>query len=234
MVFKVSLLPASYRKLLEGRKKKDLILRVALIVLLCMLIIYSGFAIRLFILKAQLKEIQKNNGVVVAQISELEQYKTIYDNLVASQQRVDSIKAKSPSAVKFLSLVQSNRPEYAKYTVVTVQEWSTNPICMIEGELPAAQNIGDAVSQLRDLEEIFKTSEDFKDVVTQVKVINNMPSVTTDSFGNETYTFRIYVSVGGNIVLDESGALVTTTTTTTTTTTATSAETTTESTTVAE
>ena len=177
MVFKVSLLPASYRKLLEGKKKKDLVLRVALVVLVCMLIIYSGFAIRLFILKAQLKDIQKSNGLVAAEISELEQYKVIYDNLVTSQKRVDQILPKSPSAVKFLSLVQSNRPEYAEYTVVTVQEWSTNPICMIEGSLPAAQNVGDAVSQLRDLEEIFKNGEDFKDVVTEVKVINNMPSV---------------------------------------------------------
>ena len=136
MVFKVSLLPASYRKLLEGKKKKDLVLRVALVVLVCMLIIYSGFAIRLFILKAQLKDIQQSNGMVAAEISELEQYKAIYDNLLTSKQRVEQILPKSPSAVKFLSLVQSNRPEYAEYNVVTVQEWSTNPICMIEGSLP--------------------------------------------------------------------------------------------------
>ena len=205
MVFKVSLLPASYRKLLEGKKKKDLIIKVALIVLICMLIVYSGFAVRLFILKAQLKDIQKSNGMVAAEISELEQYKVIYDNLVTSQQRVEQILPKSPSAVKFLSLVQSNRPEYAEYTVVTVQEWSTNPICMIEGNLPAAQSIGDAVSQLRDLEGIFKNGDDFKDVITQIKVINNMPTVTTDGQGNQTYSFRIYLSVGGNIVVDESG-----------------------------
>ena len=114
MVFKVSLLPASYRKLLEGKKKKDLILKVAVIVLVCMLIIYSGFAVRLFILKAQLKEVQKSNGIITAEISELEQYKAIYDNLVTSQQRVDQILPKSPSAVKFLSLVQANRPDYAE------------------------------------------------------------------------------------------------------------------------
>jgi hypothetical protein len=128
--------------------------------------------------------------------------------------------------------------EYAEYSIVTVQEWSTNPICMIEGELPAAQNVGDAVSQLRDLVDIFENGEDFKDVVTQIKVINDMPSVTRDVTGNETYTFRIYLSAGGNIVVDESGALVTTTTTTTITTTTTapaetsttSAETTTTST----
>ena len=230
-MFKVSLLPASYRKLLEGKKKKDLILKIALIVLVCMLVIYSGFAIRLFILKSQLKEVQKTNGIVVAEINELEKYKEIYDSLVASQQKVDSIRAKSPSAVKFMSLVQATRPEYAEYSIVTVQEWSINPICMIEGELPAAQNIGDAVSQLRGLVEIFENGEDFKDVVTQIKVINDMPSVTRDVDGNETYTFRIYLSTGGNIVVDESGALVTTTTTTTTTTTAPAETTTTASTT---
>ena len=111
-MFKVSLLPASYRKFLDGKKKKDLILKVALIVLICMLIMYSGFAIRLFILKGQLKEIRNNNNVIIANVQELEQYKAIYDELNTSKERVESILPKPLSAVKFMSLIQANRPEY--------------------------------------------------------------------------------------------------------------------------
>ncbi|MBO5944957.1 MAG: hypothetical protein J6Q50_06670 [Clostridia bacterium] len=236
-MFKVSLLPASYRKFLDGKKKKDLILRVAVIVLICMLIVYSGFAVRLFILRAQLKEIRNNNNVIIANVEELEQYKAIYDELNSSKQRVESILPKPVSAVKFMSIIQANRPEYASFSVLSVQDWSSNPICVIEGELPMAQNIGDAVSQLRDLEDLFKNGDDFKDLVTQVISTNSMPTIVRDLQGNESYSFRIYLSVGGNIVLDESGLLVTTTTKTTTTTTTTTndpVEDTTESTTVAE
>ena len=63
-MLKVSLLPASYKQFLEGKKKKDLILKIALVVLLCMLIIYVGFAVKSFILQAQYKESSRRNCTI--------------------------------------------------------------------------------------------------------------------------------------------------------------------------
>lgn len=228
-MFKVSLLPASYRKYLEGKKKKDLILKVALIVLVCMLVIYSGFAARLLILQSQLKKVQRANSDVVVEINELQQYKGFYDSLVLAQERVNTVQSRQPGAVKFLSVVQAQRPEYVKINAIGLTDWSGAAICAIEGELPSAQSIGAAITQLDDYADSFKTNEAYGGVVKEIKVINDMPSKEEGTDGTVTYTFKIYVSLSGQINVDESGSLVTTTTTTTTTTT----ESTTESTTAA-
>ena len=236
-MFKVSLLPASYRKYLEGKKKKDLILKVALLILACMLVIYAGLYARTLILNGHLKDINKQNSVVVAEIDDLQQYKTIYDELMISQNRLESIKAKEPSALKFMTLVQENRPEYIEIKAISMSNWQNGAVCVIEGELSAAQKIRDAVEHLRAYEEFLKTNENFSEYVTEVRVANELPAVSSGENG-DTYSFRVYVSLGGEIVMDEDGNLVTTTTTTTTTTTETttaSAETSsTEATTVAE
>lgn len=218
-MFKVSLLPASYRKYLEGRKKKDLILKVALLILACMLVIYFGFYARTLILKGQLQDVNRQNSVITAEINELQQYKTIYDELVLSQSRLDAIKSKDPSSLKFLTMVQESRPEYIKITALALSDWQKDSICVIEGELSAAQGIGDAVDHLRAYEDLLKNGEGFADVVKEVKVVNDMPIVEEKDDGT-SYKFRIFVSLGGVISTDEKGNLITTTTTTTTTTTA--------------
>lgn len=212
-------MPASYRKLLDGKKKKDLILKIALIALFCMLLIYAGFFVRTLILKGHLKDINKQNSVITAEINELQQYKVIYDDLVLAQNRLETIKAKNPSALKFMTIIQSNRPEYVKIKAISLSDWQNNPVCVIEGELSAAQKIRDAVDHLRAYEEFLKTDENFKDIITEVKVLNDMPTINNTGV-DETYSFRIFISLGGAIQMDASGNLVTTTTTTTTTTTA--------------
>ncbi|MGN0569835.1 MAG: hypothetical protein ACI4N4_04945 [Candidatus Fimenecus sp.] len=215
-MFKVSLLPASYRKYLEGKKKKELMMKIALIVLLCMLIIYSGFAVRFLVLQSQLKKVERANSNVIAQINELQQYKGFYDSLVLSQDRVNTVQSRQPSAVKFLSIVQAQRPEYVKINSIALTDWSGAAICAIEGELPSAQTIGAAITQLDNYAESFKTNEAYGGVVNQIKVVNDMPSQNEASNGTVTYTFIMYVSLSGQINIDASGSLVTTTTTTTT------------------
>lgn len=217
-MFKVSLLPASYRKYLEGKKKKDLILKIAIVVLLCMLIIYSGFAARLLVLQGQLKKVQRANSDVVAEINELQQYKGFYDSLLLAQGRVNTVQSRQPSAVKFLSIVQAQRPEYIKINSIALTDWSGAAICAIEGELPSAQSIGAAINQLDEYAESFKTDPAYNGAVNQIKIVNDMPSKEEGVNGEETYTFKLYVSLSGQINIDASGSLVTTTTTTTTTT----------------
>lgn len=223
-MFKVSLLPASYRKYLADKKKKDIILSVAVVLLLAMLIVYGGFAVRLLMLNGQLKDIKHANSVATEEIAELQQYKDIYDGLVVAQERVNSVMPRKPGAVKFLSLVQSNRPQYVNITSIAVQDWAGEAICIIDGELPVAQDIGAAVAQLNDYAQSFKTNPEYGGEVKEVKVLNDMPTITRENDGTETYAFRIFVSLSGVINLDQSGVLITTTTTTTTTTTAPSTE----------
>ena len=229
-MFKVSLLPASYRKLLDGKKKKDIILKIAVVGLFCMLVIYFGLYVKTLILEGQIKDINRQNAVITAEINEEQQYKAIYDELVLSQERLNAIKPKNPSAVKFLELIQNNRPEYIKIKAISLSDWQSNPICVIEGDLAAAQKIGDAVNHLRAYEEFLKTDKAFEGMITEIKVVNNMP-IINDEGTKQTYSFRIYISLGGSILVDDSGNLITTESTTVATTEATTAA---ESTTVAE
>jgi len=45
-VFKVSLLPESYRKFRQGKAAKDIVSKVALLILVCLFIVYAGFMIK--------------------------------------------------------------------------------------------------------------------------------------------------------------------------------------------
>lgn len=231
-MFKVSLLPASYRKLLDGKKKKDIILKIAVVGLLCMLVIYFGLYARTLLLESQIKDIGRQNRAITAEIDELQQYKYIYDELVLSQGRLDAIKSKNPSTVKFLTLIQNNRPEYIKINAISLNDWQNNPVCVIEGELSAAQKIGDAVDHLRAYEEFLKTDKAFEGMITEIKVLNDMPIIDSEN-GEETYSFRIFISLGGSILMDDSGNLITTESTTASTTETTTAATTTTATTKA-
>lgn len=228
-MFKVNLLPESYRKRLENKRKTNLIISVALVFFLCALIVYSGFAVRLLILQGQLKSAKRANQAVVNQIAELQQYKGIYDELVNAQTRVEAIKPRSPSAVKFLSLVQSERPQYIKINSIAIQDWSKSAICVIDGELSAAQTIGDAVDQLREYANSFKTNSAYDGKVAEVKILNDMPIVSRDADGVELYAFRLFVSLSGTINISDSGTIEITTETTTVSTTASSSESTTAS-----
>lgn len=227
-MFKVNLLPASYKKRLADKRKTEIILSVAVVFLLGMLIIYGGFAVRLFMLQGQLKNINKSNAVISNEIEELQQYKVIYDGLVSAQKKVDSVMPKSPSAVKFLSLVQGNRPEYVNINSISIQDWQKDAICVIDGDLIIAQNLREALSELNEYADSFKTNPVYGNVVKEVKIVNDMPIVTKTDDGAERYSFRIYVSLSGVINLTDSGDLVTTSTTAPPSTTATTAPATTE------
>lgn len=214
-MFKVSLLPNSYKKFLEGKKKKDLVQKIAVLILLCLLIIYAGFGIKSVILKSQYKKISAKNNAISQQVSELQQYKTIYDSLALAKQRVDTIKPTSPTALKFYTLVKNNRPEYIKIQGIALTNWANEAICTIEGELPAAFSLANAIEQLESYSKSFTENEAYGGVVKAVRVVNDgLPEMEREGL-NIKYKFRIFVSLSGTINIDETGALVTTTESTT-------------------
>ena len=77
-VFKVSLLPAAYRKRLEEKKKKDLLARVALIVLMCLAIVYAGIFVQGQIMNSKLKKLERQNAELQQSVAGLEQLNAQY------------------------------------------------------------------------------------------------------------------------------------------------------------
>lgn len=215
-MLKVNLLPASYKRFLEGKKKKDLILKIALVVLLCMLIIDVGFAIKSLILGSQYNEVRRANAQVQGEIEKYRKYKTAYDTYQADVDRLNSVLGRDPVALDFLITVKDNRPDYIKINKVSLYDWSNTAVCRIEGELPAAQNYVDALTQLESYANSF-LSAPYN--CKSVRIIGEEPMTQGSITGNVSYTFCIYVSIdGSNIDVDASGSLISETTSTTATT----------------
>lgn len=235
-MFKVSLLPESYRKQLIGKKNKKIIISVAIIVLLCMLIIYSGLAVRLLILKNNSKDISKKNSQIMQRIDELRPYVDDYNALAVAEANFANIKPTDITALEMVNIVQSITPNYIEITALYEPEWHKEQVCVIEGELSAANNLSSADSMLESYKNIIAENEELKDSIRAIKIVNDGPLVTVDSETNaKHYSFRMIVSLKGNITVDEqTGTLITTNTTapTTESTTATTAPTVTEDSTV--
>lgn len=205
-MFKISLLPASYRKYLEGKKKKDLILKIALVVLVCMLIIYSGFAIRLLLLQNQYKTVVREKAKIDAEINQLLPYKVAFQTYQSDLEKYNAAKPKDPTALKFLTIIKNNRPDYVKITSVALTDWSGSAICAIEGELVVAQNEPQAMQQLEKYVNTFY-GEPYN--CKKVRIVDERPHVEESIDGKKEYTFKIYVSFGSDISTDASGSLVT-------------------------
>lgn len=228
-MFKVSLLPESYRKQLIGKKNKDIILTVALVVFMCMLIVYAGFLARLMILKGQMKDVQKKNAEIMARIDELSPYVEDYNALAIAEANFQNIKPVDITALEMVNTVQRITPDYIQVTAFYAPEWQKNQVCIIEGNLCSANTLSSAVAMLDDYKKVISENETLKDAIREIKVVNDEPLVEVDSAsGDRSYSFRMIVSLSGIISIDQqTGTLITTTKPETT-------ESTTESTTVPE
>lgn len=237
-MFKVSLLPESYRKQLISKKNKDIILYVAFIVLLCMLIVYAGIAIRLLVLKGQKSDVDKKNAQIMAKIDELSPYVEDYNALAIAEANFENIKPVDITALEMVNTIQKITPDYIQMTAFYAPEWQKNQVCIIEGNLSSANNLSEAVSQLEEYKKIVSENEALKDAIREIKVVNDEPLVEVDSTtGARSYSFRMIISLSGIINIDQqTGTLVTTTkpTTTESTTQSTTAPTTETDTSVAE
>lgn len=227
-MFKVSLLPESYRKQLIGKKNKEMIISVAVIVLLCMLIVYAGIAMRLLILKNHGKEISKKNAQIMERINELSPYVEDYNALAIAEANFENIKPVDITALEMVNIIQKLTPNYIQITALYAPDWQKNQVCVIEGNLSAANTLGSAVTMLEEYRKTIAEDPEIKDAIREIKVVNDEPLVEVDNTGTRSYSFRIIVSLSGIISIDQqTGTLMTTTKPTTT-------ESTTESTTAAE
>ncbi len=212
-MFKVSLLPESYRKQLIGKKNKEMIISVAVIVLLCMLIIYAGLAMRLLILKNHGKEISRKNAQIMERINELSPYVEDYNALAVAEANFENIKPVDITALEMVNIIQGITPNYIQITALYAPEWQKNQVCVIEGNLSSANTLGSAVSMLEEYRKIISENPELKDAIREIKIVNDEPLVEVDSAsGTRAYSFRMIVSLSGIINIDQqTGTLMTTT-----------------------
>ncbi|MEG1834604.1 MAG: hypothetical protein RR229_00635 [Oscillospiraceae bacterium] len=185
-MLKVSLLPASYRKHIDGKKKKDLILKIAFVFLVCALIIYVGVLAKGMILDSKLSKIQTENVKLEQQFPALQKYQEIFNSLKKSQEMIKAITPADTEAVAFVTEIFNIAPDYVQIMDVNIENWFTAGICTINC---TAQDYSDA----QDFLDLFRTEEMAK-TIKLAEMTNITRGNSTDGVKSVTFTIALSLS----------------------------------------
>lgn len=194
-MFKVSLLPESYRKYRQGKATKDIVAKVALLILICLFIVYAGFVVKNILVKRQLAKVNKANSELVAQFPALEQYQTIYDNMKSNENIYTSIKTKGISSTEFLSKVINEMPSYVHIKSITLGDWFTAGVCNIQCVCSSYEDVFDCRDSFAE-----------KDYVSSAVTNEIVKKYNTD--GTETVTFGLALATQGTLSSDGKAEVV--------------------------
>lgn len=209
-VLKVSLLPAAYRKRLEEKKKKDLLARVALVVLLCLAIVNAGIFAQGQIMNAKLKKLERQNAELKQQFPALQQYQTIFNDLQSAKRMVESVSPQNPEAVEFLALIANNTPDYIQVKEINLENWFTAGVCTLTCTCLD-------YSDVNDFKASFET-EEMQETVKLVQLTSITRQVTEN--GSKAINFTLALSMSNavevpteapkfEVVTDKKGEVVT-------------------------
>lgn len=188
-MFKVSLLPASYRKRLEDKTKKDLLAKISFIVLLCLAIVCAGVFAQGKILDSKLNKLQQQNAEMQNQFPALQKYQTIFNDLQAAQNMIESVSPQDPEAVSFLTLIANQKPDYVQITEINLENWFTRGICTLTCTTMD-------YSDLNDFKALFET-EEMQETVKLVQLTSVTRQVEED--GSRSINFTLALSMSNAI-----------------------------------
>ena len=188
-VLKVSLLPAAYRKRLEEKKKKDLLARIALVVLLCLAIVYAGIFAQGQIMNAKLKKLERQNAELKQQFPALQQYQTIFNDLQSAKRMVESVSPQDPEAVEFLALIANHTPDYIQVQEINLENWFTAGVCTLTCTCLDYSDVND-----------FKASFETEEMQKTVKLVQ-LTSITRQvtENGSKAINFTLALSMSNAV-----------------------------------
>ena len=188
-MFKVSLLPESYRKFRQGKAAKDIVSKVALLVLVCLFIVYGGFVVKNLLVKRQLAKVNSANNELVAQFPALEQYQQIYDNMKKNESIYQTIKPKGVSSTEFVTKLINDMPSYVHVKSITLGDWFVAGVCEVECVASSFEDVFDCKAVFEE-----------KDYVSSVVTNEIVKQYNAD--GTETVTFKLALATMGTLTSD--------------------------------
>ena len=197
-MFKVSLLPASYRKQLENKAKKDLLEKIALLVLICMLIVFAGVFTKGQILDSKLAKVQAENAKLEQQFPDLQKYQTIYDELNASRQMLISVWPKGIDATSFIVKLSNITPDYIEIKSLSLDNWFAEGTCTIQCKCMD-------YSDMQGYQNILQQGE-LKDSIASVQF--SAPSRQVDADGNKSVEFTVVLGLSSAVAAPNQNAEV--------------------------
>lgn len=163
-MFKVSLLPDSYRRHLQSRDKIDIVSKFALVILVCLFIIYAGFAIKNAVLESKLRKLERENARLENEFPALQEYQDIYDSLISSRQMIASITPSDGQSVDFFTKIANSTPDYVQINEIDIEDWFSSGVCTLQCTVQDYQD-------MRDYEDFFK-SEEMSEIIKGVEIAN--------------------------------------------------------------
>ena len=211
-MFKVSLLPDSYRRRLQSRQKIEIISEIALVILVCLFIVYAGVSIKNQVLQSKLSKLRANNAELEAKFPELQEYQNIYNDLQAARNIVTSITPKDMDAVEFFTKVSeiTNKTPFVQMKEVDIENWFTDGVCNLTC-------VCQDYSDMKDYKALFET-EEMKEVVKLVEVTSIERKLMEDGSRSVQFVLTLSINSGANVevqdpvyvqVTDENGETVT-------------------------
>ena len=194
-MFKVSLLPESYRKYRQGKATKDIVSKVALLILVCLFVVYAGFVIKNILVKRELAKVNKANSELVAQFPALEQYQTIYDNMKKNEGIYQSIKSKGISSTEFVTNLINDMPSYVHVKNISLGDWFAAGVCDVDCVCSSFEDVFDC-----------KAVFEGKDYVSSVVTNDIVKQYNAD--GTETVSFKLSLATIGELSSDGKAEVV--------------------------
>lgn len=187
-MFKVSLLPAQYRKQLEGKKKRLLVVKMFIIALICLAIVASGVWASNLILNKKLEKINLKNQQMIEQVPGLQKFQNLYNSLKQYEGVIKSISPGDPDAVKFLTMLSKIKPDFAQIESIEMSNWQTNSTCILKC----------TVQNYEDVETFKKTfqTDELKKIIPSVQITDISRNVNAKD-NTSSVSFNATLSVTG-------------------------------------
>lgn len=163
--------------------------KVALIVLLCLAIVLGGVLIKGQILNSKLKKLEQQNNQLQQQFPALQRYQTIFNDLQAAKQMVESVSPQDPEAVEFLTLVANQTPDYIQISEINLENWFTAGVCTLTCTCMD-------YSDLNDYKALFET-EEMQKTVKLVQLTSVTRQVNED--GDKAINFTLALSMSNAV-----------------------------------
>ena len=166
--------------------------KFALVILVCLFIVYGGFAIKNAVLSSKLKKLERENKRLEDEFPALQEYQGIYDSLMSSRQMISSITPSDGESIDFFTTVANKTPDYVQINEIDIEEWFTNGVCTLNCTVQDYQD-------MKDYEALFQT-EEMQKIVKQVELTNIQRQ--GNSFNDKSVNFVLVLSTSNAVAPD--------------------------------
>lgn len=133
MKYRVSLLPESVRKRLDGRKKLERIQIFALVTLVILALFLMVVSFTRMYANNKLEQARMLDSEYARKVEELEQFREINANLQEKVKLIEDIQVEEPQLVNFLAKISNIKAPGISIDNIECTDWKVSRACVLTG-----------------------------------------------------------------------------------------------------